>query len=24
MLANDTHQREHELWDRLRTELASG
>ena len=23
MLANDTHQREHELWDRLRTELAS-
>jgi predicted nucleotidyltransferase component of viral defense system len=24
VLANDAHQREHELWDRLRTELASG
>jgi predicted nucleotidyltransferase component of viral defense system len=24
LLANDAHQREHELWDRLRTELARG
>ncbi len=24
MLANDAHQREHDLWDRLRTELAGG